>query len=51
LSICRQMGELLGARLAHESTRGLGSRFELSLNVAISQVQMTPNIQQTRRSL
>lgn len=25
LSICRQMGELLGARLAHESTRGWGA--------------------------
>ena len=51
LSICRQMGELLGARLAHESTRGLGSRFELSLNVAISQVQMSPDLLQVRRSL
>ena len=51
LSICRQMGELLGARLAHESTRGLGSRFELSLNMAISQVQMSPSILQSRRSL
>jgi len=51
LSICRQMGELLGARLSHESTRGLGSRFELSLNVAISQVQMSPNILLTRSSL
>ncbi|WPE29167.1 Sensor histidine kinase RcsC [Pseudomonas hunanensis] len=51
LSICRQMGELLGARLAHESTRGLGSRFELSLNMAISQVQMSPNLLQVRRSL
>jgi len=29
----------------------LGSRFELSLNVAISQVQMSPNIVQTRRLL
>jgi len=28
--------------LVHESTRGLGSRFELSLNVAISQVQVPP---------
>lgn len=51
LSICRQMGELLGARLAHESTSGLGSRFELSLNMAISQVQMSPSILQARRSL
>ncbi|MBK5008639.1 hybrid sensor histidine kinase/response regulator [Pseudomonas sp. S60] len=49
LSICRQMGELLGARLAHESTRGLGSRFELSVNMAISQVQMSPDIRQARR--
>ncbi|MNG95497.1 Signal transduction histidine-protein kinase BarA [compost metagenome] len=51
LSICRQMGELLGARLAHESTRGLGSRFELSLNMAISQAQMSPHMLQARRSL
>nr|WP_225779355.1 hybrid sensor histidine kinase/response regulator [Pseudomonas sp. Marseille-Q3773] len=51
LSICRQMGELLGARLAHESTRGLGSRFELSLNMAVAQVQMASNVLQTRRSL
>ncbi|MFJ4155236.1 sensor histidine kinase [Pseudomonas sp. NPDC089752] len=40
LSICRQMGEVLGGKLVHESTRGLGSRFELSLEVAIAQVQM-----------
>ncbi|MFK0313963.1 sensor histidine kinase [Pseudomonas sp. NPDC090233] len=40
LSICRQMGEVLGGQLVHESTRGLGSRFELSLDVAIAQVQM-----------
>lgn len=39
LSICRQMGELLGARLSHESTRGLGSRFEFSLEVSLAQVQ------------
>lgn len=39
LSICRQMGELIDARLAHESTRGLGSRFELSLNLAVAQAQ------------
>ncbi|MNE91284.1 hybrid sensory histidine kinase BarA [compost metagenome] len=51
LSICRQMGELMGARLSHESTRGLGSRFELSLNMAVSQVQMPPDILQTRQSL
>ncbi|MFK0093821.1 sensor histidine kinase [Pseudomonas sp. NPDC090592] len=51
LSICRQMGELLGARLAHESTRGLGSRFELSLNMAVSQVQIPVSSLQTRRSL
>ncbi|AVD84968.1 hybrid sensor histidine kinase/response regulator [Pseudomonas sp. SWI6] len=42
LSICRQLGELLGATLSHESTRGLGSRFELTLEVAIEQVQMPP---------
>ncbi|MNP68677.1 Autoinducer 2 sensor kinase/phosphatase LuxQ [compost metagenome] len=42
LSICRQMGELLDGRLSHESTRGLGSRFELTLNVAIAQIQMPP---------
>lgn len=51
LSICRQMGELLGAKLSHESTRGLGSRFELSLNMAIAQVQMSPHILQARQSL
>ena len=39
LSICRQLGELIGARLAHESTRGLGSRFELSLNLSVAQAQ------------
>ncbi|WP_449431016.1 sensor histidine kinase [Pseudomonas putida] len=42
LAICQQLGDLLGGRLSHESTRGLGSRFELSLNVAIAQVQMPP---------
>jgi signal transduction histidine kinase len=47
LAICRQMGDLLGARLSHESTRGLGSRFELSLNVAVSQVRVV-GIQQVR---
>ena len=51
LSICRQMGELLGARLAHESTRGLGSKFELSLNMAVSQVQVPVGILQKRRSV
>ncbi|MDF0731447.1 7TM diverse intracellular signaling domain-containing protein [Pseudomonas entomophila] len=40
LSICRQLGELIGARLSHESTRGLGSRFELSLTVAVAQLQV-----------
>lgn len=39
LSICRQLGELIGARLAHESTRGLGSRFELSLNLSVARAQ------------
>jgi len=39
LSICRQLGELIGARLSHESTRGLGSRFELAMTVAVAQVQ------------
>lgn len=42
LSICRQLAELLGGKLSHESTRGLGSRFELTLSVAIAQVQMPP---------
>ncbi|MDZ3995269.1 7TM diverse intracellular signaling domain-containing protein [Pseudomonas sp. Teo4] len=42
LSICRQLGELLGATLSHESTRGLGSRFELALDLAIEQVQVPP---------
>ncbi|MDH0647171.1 ATP-binding protein [Pseudomonas sp. GD03858] len=40
LSICRQLGELIGARLSHESTPGLGSRFELSLAVAVVQIQV-----------
>ncbi|WP_312154714.1 7TM diverse intracellular signaling domain-containing protein [Pseudomonas sp.] len=40
LSICRQLGELIEGRLSHESTRGLGSRFELSLNLAVAQVQL-----------
>lgn len=40
LSICRQLGELIDGRLSHESTRGLGSRFELSLNLAVAQVQL-----------
>lgn len=42
LSICRQMGEVLGGRLSHESTRGLGSRFEFTLQVAIAQLQRPP---------
>ncbi|KEY85777.1 MULTISPECIES: hybrid sensor histidine kinase/response regulator [Pseudomonas] len=50
LSICRQMGELLGATLSHDSTRGLGSRFELTMKVAISQVQLPAHSLQTRRS-
>ena len=37
-----KLAELLGGKLSHESTRGLGSRFELTLNVAIAQVQMPP---------
>jgi len=37
--------------LSHESTRGLGSRFELSLNMAIAQVQMESNVLQARRLL
>ena len=40
LSICRQMAELIGGTLTHESTRGLGSQFELSLNMAVAQVQL-----------
>ncbi|MBF8742776.1 sensor histidine kinase [Pseudomonas guariconensis] len=43
LSICRQLGELIGARLVHESNRGLGSRFELSLNLAVAQAQRPSN--------
>ncbi|MGE1082408.1 sensor histidine kinase [Pseudomonas shirazensis] len=42
LSICRQLGELLEASLSHESTRGLGSRFELTLNLSAAQVQAPP---------
>lgn len=41
LSICRQMGELIGAKLSHESTRGLGSRFELRLTLAVEQAQVS----------
>lgn len=51
LSICRQMGELLGAQLSHESTRGLGSRFELSLNMTVAQGQFAAHGQQMRHSL
>lgn len=42
LSICRQLGELIDAKLSHESTPGLGSRFELSLTLAVAQVQLPP---------
>jgi len=42
LSICRQLGELIGAQLSHESTPGLGSRFELTLALAVAQVQIPP---------
>jgi two-component system, sensor histidine kinase LadS len=42
LSICRQLSELLGASLSHESTPGLGSRFELSLTLAVAQIQLPP---------
>ncbi|MBI6899158.1 hybrid sensor histidine kinase/response regulator [Pseudomonas putida] len=42
LSICRQLGELIGAQLSHESTPGLGSRFELTLALAVAQVQVPP---------
>ncbi|MDD2057230.1 ATP-binding protein [Pseudomonas sp. GD03860] len=39
LAICRQLAELMGARLQHESNPGLGSRFELGLSLALSQPQ------------
>ncbi|MEG1627767.1 sensor histidine kinase [Pseudomonas sp.] len=39
LAICRQLAELIGARLQHESSPGVGSRFELGLSVALSQPQ------------
>ena len=39
LSICRQLGELVGAQLSHESTRGLGSRFELSMTLKLADVR------------
>lgn len=42
LSICRQLSELIGATLSHESTQGLGSRFELTLPLAVAQVQAPP---------
>lgn len=37
LAICRQLAELIGARLQHESNPGQGSRFELGLSLALSQ--------------
>ncbi|AIL59903.1 sensor histidine kinase [Pseudomonas alkylphenolica] len=40
LAICRQLAELIGARLQHESSPGLGSRFELVLSLALSQPQV-----------
>ncbi|HDS1737142.1 hybrid sensor histidine kinase/response regulator [Pseudomonas sp. BP8] len=43
LSICRQLGELIEGKLSHESTRGLGSRFELTLNLALAEVQAPPS--------
>ncbi|CAM3700145.1 Signal transduction histidine-protein kinase BarA [Pseudomonas reidholzensis] len=43
LSICRQLGELIEGTLSHESTPGLGSRFELTLNLALAQVQAPPS--------
>ncbi|QXH57228.1 sensor histidine kinase [Pseudomonas maumuensis] len=42
LSICRQLSELIGATLSHESTQGLGSRFELTLPLKVAQVQAPP---------
>ncbi|MCY1439480.1 Signal transduction histidine-protein kinase BarA [compost metagenome] len=39
LAICRQLAELIGARLQHESNPGLGSRFELSLRAPLSPPQ------------
>lgn len=42
LSICRQLAELMGAKLSHESTPGLGSRFELSLELVVAQMQVPP---------
>ncbi|PYB76511.1 sensor histidine kinase [Pseudomonas soli] len=42
LSICRQLSELIGATLSHESTQGLGSRFELTLHLTVAQVQAPP---------
>ncbi|MEG1040122.1 MAG: sensor histidine kinase [Pseudomonas sp.] len=37
LAICRQLADLIGARLQHESNPGSGSRFELVLNLALCQ--------------
>ncbi|MEE1868784.1 MULTISPECIES: sensor histidine kinase [Pseudomonas] len=39
LAICRQLAELINARLQHESSPGVGSRFELGLSLALSQPQ------------
>ncbi|MFA7892740.1 sensor histidine kinase [Pseudomonas putida] len=49
LAICRQMSELLGARLSHQSAPGVGSRFEMSLELAISQGQVAVQGHEGRR--
>lgn len=42
LAICRQLVELLGGRLHHQSTPGRGSRFELELEVEALPCAATP---------
>ncbi|AIR89290.1 sensor histidine kinase [Pseudomonas cremoricolorata] len=48
LAICRQMAELLGARLSQVSTPGKGSRFELSLSLAVVQGRV-PQVEEAQR--
>ncbi len=42
LSICRQLGDLIGAALSHQSTPGQGSRFDLCLTLPVGQVRTLP---------
>jgi signal transduction histidine kinase/ActR/RegA family two-component response regulator len=42
LAICRQLIELLGGRLAHQSQPGRGSRFQLEVEFALGNVPASP---------